>query len=318
VDQRNDDTLLLVLLALLVRDSDDLDEPYAYELFRRLNRSGRFREQLGPEFEHLFEGAFRTGRRRERRLAEVREIAAAVAKTLREGFSEQADVFRTALLAFENSRHAHAQEEIVRDELQQIRESLAETAVDLYDAVWLVSSGGSLAKAEIRQSVPVRVYFSDSVPANRRDEVVFGIQELLMAEGFELAFELPDEDGSWWKRFVFRSKTALTHDEVTKRLKKAERAVEVTYLDKPQAEANNLQAVAAASLIGALNDTERACIQVGSLLVVKATDGDGKTAVIARTLSQDELREIEENQSILREPQKILEFLENAGPKRIQ
>jgi len=315
VDQRNDDTLLLVLLALLV--GGEIDSPYIYELFRRLDRSGRFREQLGPEFEHLLERAFRSGYRRERRLEEVREMATAIAKSVREGFREQAETFSGTLLAFENSRHAQAREQLIESELQKVRESLDETAVDLYDAIWLLSSGGSLTRAETRQSVPVRVYFSNGVPAQRRAEVMSGIQELLAPEGFDLAFAMPDEEGSWWKRFVFRSKTALTHDEVTKRLKKAERAVEVTYLDKPQAEANNLQAVAAASLIGALSGTEKACIQVGSLLIVKATDGDGKTAVIARTLTQDELRELEENQSILREPHRILEFLETAGPKKI-
>lgn len=143
------------------------------------------------------------------------------------------------------------------------------------------------------------------------------LQELLQPEGFVLAYSLPDEEGSWWKRFVFRSKEFLTSDDVTSRLKKAERAVEATYLDKPQAEANNLQAGAAASLIGALSTTDKACIQVGSLLVVKATDADGKSAVIARTLTSEELREIEENQTILRDPQRILEFLEGAERKRI-
>jgi hypothetical protein len=135
--------------------------------------------------------------------------------------------------------------------------------------------------------------------------------------GIERSFELPDESGSWWKRALLRTKNFLTHDEVQDRFRKAEEALEVKYLDKPQAEANNLQAGAAAQLITALNTTHNACVQVGSLLLVKATDTDGKCAVIARTLTSDELRRIEENQAILKRPEEILEWLGEPVCRRI-
>lgn len=298
VDQRNDDNVLLLLLAMML--AGDVDEPFASDLMYRLSRSGRLREQLGPEFDYLIERGIRRGWRSRRR-----EEFSELVEGLRAGFEQQTKALKALTKALASAK-APANEQ-----------SLAETAGDLYDTIWLLSVGGSLADAHVRRTVPVRIYFSEGLSSAERKSVMSALQNLLAPDGFELAYSLPDEEGSWWKRFLFRSKELLTNDEVTKRLQKAERAVEAKYLDKPQAEANNLQAGAAASLIGALAGTEKACIQVGSLLVVKATDTDGKSAVIARTLTQDELRELEENQSILREPQKILEFLESAGPKRI-
>ncbi|MBI2359085.1 MAG: hypothetical protein HYV04_09310, partial [Deltaproteobacteria bacterium] len=135
------------------------------------------------------------------------------------------------------------------------------------------------------------------------------VQQLADDVGLELADEFPEETGSWWKRVILRTKDAASHDEGRERLVKAERALEVTYLDKPQAEANKNQADAASSLINALAKTSHACIQVGSLLIVKATKADGESCVVARTLTPRELKKLEENQAILRRPEEILEWL---------
>ena len=82
-----------------------------------------------------------------------------------------------------------------------------------------------------------------------------------------------------------------------------------------QAEANNLQADGAASLIAALSTTDDACIQLGTLLLIKATRA-GKHIVIARTLTFEELRQLERNQTLLREPEKLLQLLENADRRQ--
>lgn len=299
VDQRNDDNLLLLLLALILAGDFD-DEPFAYDLIHRLGRSGRLREQLGPDLDYLLDRGLRRGLRSRRR-DEFREFSVSLVEGLRAGFAEQT---KTLAQAISGRRHNE--------------QSLTEVASDLYDTIWLLSVGGRVGEAQIKRPVPVRVYFSDETSGTNRAAVMKALQDLLRPEGFELAYSLPDQQGSWWKRFIFRSKELLTSEEVTSRIKKAERAVEATYLDKPQAEANNLQAAAAAGLIGSLATTHTACIQVGSLLVVKATDAEGHSTVAARTLTADELKEIEENQTILREPQRILEFLQGAERRRIE
>jgi hypothetical protein len=162
------------------------------------------------------------------------------------------------------------------------------------------------------------LFLGDPVPDEAsRKYVLSSLEDFLEIFQIERSSELPDESGSWWKRLLFRTKTLLTHDEVQDRFRKAEEALEAKYLDKPQAEANSLQAGAAAQLITALDSTHNACVQVGSLLLVKATDANGKCAVIARTLTSDELRRIEENQAILKRPEEILEWLGGGVRRRI-
>jgi len=113
-----------------------------------------------------------------------------------------------------------------------------------------------------------------------------------------------------WRRFVSRVRSFVSSGEISSLFQKAERAVEATYLDKPQAEANHLQAEGAATVIAALNGTDNACIQVGSLLVMKTTTADGKHAVVALTLTPTEIEDLQQSQAIRREPRKIREFFD--------
>lgn len=68
----------------------------------------------------------------------------------------------------------------------------------------------------------------------------------------------------------------------------------------------NASEQAASSIISSLSETTMACVQAGSLLVVKATTNDN-SAVVVRTLTPLELKHLEENQSLIRKPEKILE-----------
>jgi predicted HTH transcriptional regulator len=69
------------------------------------------------------------------------------------------------------------------------------------------------------------------------------------------------------------------------------------------------QVEAVSSLVDALKEVPHACLQVGSLLMVKTTGDDGRSMVSARTLTALELRLLESNQSMLRYPDRILEWL---------
>jgi hypothetical protein len=68
------------------------------------------------------------------------------------------------------------------------------------------------------------------------------------------------------------------------------------------------------SLVDALKEVPQACLQIGSLLMVKTTGDDGRSMVSARTLTALELRLLEANQPMLRYPDRILEWL-NQYPK---
>ena len=92
---------------------------------------------------------------------------------------------------------------------------------------------------------------------------------------------------------------------MAERLQKLERAAEVTALDKPQAVANKDHATAIATLVKALDKSNQACVQAGNLLLLK--NGDD---IIAKTLSPAELRAVEKNQALLKQPQHLLHKLQ--------
>src|SRR5437763_16145789 len=102
VDQRNDDNLLLILLAVIL--AGDVDEPIAYELLHRLGRSGRLREQLGPDFDYFLERGLLG--RRPRRREELREVVSSLVEGLRSGFEQQTQALSTAFV----SARPHADE----------------------------------------------------------------------------------------------------------------------------------------------------------------------------------------------------------------
>lgn len=211
--------------------------------------------------------------------------------------------------------------EKISSHLKDYSNELTEYKRDAQDYFWLLGTGADIKHVKLIRYVPVRAYISDPVPKRATlNNLVESIEKLVAEFGFDKTDEFPEEDGSWWKKLVLKTKEAMTQKEVADRLEKVERAAEIAYLDKPQAEANQCQAQAASALITSLKDTNNACIQVGSLLVVKATDnnsGKKDTSIIARTLTPMELKHLEENQAILRKPAEILDWLQNIQKKRL-
>jgi hypothetical protein len=312
MERKEDDLLLLVLALVLGRDDD---EPFADELFHRLRRRGRFHELQDPELEYLFERAFRHPRR-PRRLEEAREIANSVLDGFRQGFQERVEKQIAEIgerVASIETSHGELAETVERRHEEQVA-----SAYGLHEFIWFMTSGADVMNAKTTRYIPLRLFLGDPLPDEAaRQRIVSAVEELVEPLGFERSYELPEESGSWWKRLLLRTKGVFTNEEVQRRLRTAEKALEVTCLEKPQAEANHLQAGAAAQLITALGSTPNACVQVGSLLLVKATDHDGKCAVMARTLTTDELRRIEENQAILKKPEEVLEWLRDDTHRRL-
>lgn len=136
VDRRNDDNLLLLLLALVL--AGDVDEPLAFELIHRLGRFGVLREQLGPDLDYVLDRALRRGPRSQRR-EEFREFGASLIQGLRAGLEQQTQALTDAIVAGRRSNE----------------QPIAETAADLYDTIWLLSVGGNVSKAQMRRSLPV-------------------------------------------------------------------------------------------------------------------------------------------------------------------
>jgi hypothetical protein len=97
------------------------------------------------------------------------------------------------------------------------------------------SQGLDLAETPLPRFLPLRVYLSEDTP-EIVESVKKAISGVLDVQGLEIADDFPAETGSWWKKWMVRSKDFLTQDEVAERLNKIERAVEMKVLHEPQAD----------------------------------------------------------------------------------
>jgi hypothetical protein len=273
-------------------------------LFEELIQRGDFEElMLSDDFRDRKDRSSRSGVREE-----AQEIAEYTVQRFRRDlessvFSRLDDV-GNQLASIEQTQASLVSENTNRNE--QLELSKAE--VQSY--LWLLTTGADISRINIKRYIPVRIYVSDPVPsAEELHHLMIALDELSGLVGFEKTGEFPSEQGSWWKQIFYRTKDAVSQEGVQKRMTKVEQAIQTNYLDKPQAEANAHQAEAVSSLVNALKEVPDACIQVGSLLMVKTTGTDGKPMVLARTLTAQELKLLEENQPMLRCPDRILEWL---------
>lgn len=266
--------LELLLLALLLAESEE-DSDELFYLFRRFFRD----EKRGrppfrePEWEFLLE-----------------RLIAARRRSQPESLSSEVSALRKRLYDNEETTKSVAQETHALLSLQAL--------------------GIPSEKASLTRYIPVRAYFSE-VPGGTAGNLTAALTALLEASGFSLADEFPVIRGSWFRKWFAKSKEALTQPEVAHRLEKIERAVELKTLNQPQADVDDKQATAIAKLVTALHDVPNAAVQAGSVLVVKLTTPNGPV-IQARTLSQDELVEIENNQLLLQDPAAVLGRLSDA------
>jgi hypothetical protein len=201
-----------------------------------------------------------------------------------------------------------------------IESEKAELSDTIQELQWLLTTGASIPDVKMFRYLPVRLYLTAGHDESGDDEDVetdaesFQLTKIedairrLLGDKFQSAFELPVERGSLIKRFWMRTLDKVTQKDVENRI---ENALEIRYLSKPQAEATKSLADGASSLINSLVAVPSACIQVGSLLLAKWTAPDGKCHIAVRTLSPHELRQLEEDRSILHDPRRAVAFLES-------
>jgi hypothetical protein len=140
-------------------------------------------------------------------------------------------------------------------------------------------------------------------------KILASVDKLAEALGYQQTGDREITSGS----FIFRSRAGSKEslDELKKRLFKVERAFELAQIDIRQAQVDSIQAQAVRDLLAQLETVNRACVQIGSLLIVKFTVED-KTAVIIRNLTQAEIRVLAEYPEIQNSPEGALAALATA------
>ncbi len=158
------------------------------------------------------------------------------------------------------------------------------------------------------QEVNICAFIQNDDPT-KAEKVFEALNSLIEALRLVVTDDPPPQSGSWLKRWVTRTTDALSEPEVAERLKKLERAVDLHALHKTQAVVDQNQAAALQAVLGALQGVDDAAIQVGSLLILQTVSNGSGRRVVARTLTQKELAELERDPSLLRNPSEILQLL---------
>lgn len=202
------------------------------------------------------------------------------------------------------------QVEQLRREINALESKTDSLQVDTHSLLAIQALGLPENRVQSTRYVPVRAYI-DQTPEGAINALSAAIGDVLAAYGFTVADEFPEIRGSWFKKWFAKSKDVLSQPEVIELLEKIERAVELKAIDKPQADVDDKQAGAIAKLIKCLENVPNAAVQAGSVLVVKLTTSNGPI-IQARTLSQEEMIELENNQLLLQHPAEVLSKLNAA------
>lgn len=242
------------------------------------------------------------------------KLPPAAAEDLRASLTE----IRSQLLSY----HQQLRERFVE---RYIEVGLVSQAVHPYraDVVVPLEDGGFLAFAEVAEGelglplsggdepvsaeneVPVSVYI-DSDDEDEIASVIEAVKELTHALGYEEVGEPDIRRGSFWRRS--RAVAATGMDELKSRLMKVERGLELAQLDLRQAEVNVKESEAVSKLLSALEGTERVCILVGSVFLVKYVV-NGQQVVVVRNLTQLEMHALTKFPEIQTRPEEALQAL---------
>ena len=136
----------------------------------------------------------------------------------------------------------------------------------------------------------MQVYLTDALAGPVVEE---SLRELLLMHGVEDLRESPVVISSWYRSLTGLLKRAADSDAADE----ARRAVEIQVLDRFQAGIDGVTSDAVAKLITALDQTQGAVIQVGSVPLVKV---DG--TVIVRHLTTREMIHWQRNPGLFKDP----------------
>ncbi|MEU9690593.1 TetR/AcrR family transcriptional regulator [Amycolatopsis japonica] len=158
---------------------------------------------------------------------------------------------------------------------------------------------------QVARSVPVSMYLGSGENAV---EVEAAVRAVLDTQGIDIVEPGEPVIGSWFRLMLGRTKKTLTSEQMADLMARVERAIELQLLHKPQAEINAAELDGVAKLITALGKEQNACVQIGSVFLLKV---DG--TIVSRTVSQREMAFLERNSGLLSTPREVLGALERAA-----
>jgi len=198
--------------------------------------------------------------------------------------------------------------EELSNEVKRLSKEAGEIRQETYEKFAIDTMGLDHARVTQTRYVPVRIYISEDSP-KLVDIVEQAVTDYSEKLGFVPATEYPPEKGSWFKKWIAKSKDALNSEQAEDAFKKGKRAIELATIDKQRAEVNRENAEAAGNFIKSIENVPNAVAQFGSLLIIKNKGLDGDCCVMSRVLSEKEMEFIENNQDIMKDAGNVLDRL---------
>ncbi len=147
----------------------------------------------------------------------------------------------------------------------------------------------------------VSLYVSDEVNAEEcqknLEKIINSFSSAITLAGFPIK-------GSWFRRFKFITES----DGVKEKISQLEHAAKLATIEKMQSEINHKNSEALSVFLSSIDKNENAVALIGSLLVVK-NKIQGKSNLVVRTLSETQMRKLDDSPGLLQDPNEILNVL---------
>ncbi|QDT42744.1 hypothetical protein Pan241w_28330 [Gimesia alba] len=171
------------------------------------------------------------------------------------------------------------------------------------------SSNSCTSTADIpdEEQVPVFIYL-ENPRGDEIERVELLVHALCERLGLDLVIEHPPEIGSWIRKLLFRTKQTATSDLVLAKLQKLERAVELQYLDKPQATVDEAHLRHIAEILAATTE-DNVVLQIGMLILVTWHDSQDRRHVLIKTLTSAQISVLKQHNYLYTDAETMFQFL---------
>jgi len=154
--------------------------------------------------------------------------------------------------------------------------------------------------------------FADTDNYNIAEKIFDATINFFETAGFEISEEGKIKQGSWFKeKVVYKIRNVFRSKEAQEIFDKTKKAIELQQIEVHQSQANKNNAEAAAALLTAVKDVPFFATKMGSLVIVKITNQNGKEQVITRLLTTEETIYYDKNPTLLNNPIELLNSLNN-------
>ena len=132
--------------------------------------------------------------------------------------------------------------------------------------------------------------------------------EIMEVLGFELEQKEEPVFGSFFQKLWFKLTSRKTREELSEGYDKTKLALELQFLELPNADVTEKLSNAASNLITSLNGVDEAALRIGALLIVKQNI-DGNIKIITETLSPELTLLFNNHPQLLNNPRNVYNMI---------